>query len=328
MELTITTYGSYLHVKDGCFEVKTDVNKAQFSPKKISSIHIATSAALSTDAIKLALDNNIDIVFLDDFEGAYARVWFPKIGSTVKIRRRQLEISDKKEGFELSKEWMLTKVDNQVSFLKELGYKRPAKEQYFKDSLDYILGIRKSIANLLFGENIIPSIMGFEGIISKKYFEVLSAIMPKGFEFVGRSRQPALDKFNCMLNYGYGVLYSMVEKACIIAGLDPHIGFIHTDNYSKKSLVFDIVELFRIYADIPVTHLCTGKRINIDCFEKLDCGGVSLNKQGKKEFLVYFYNHLDEKIRHRNRQVTRKTAIQLECHHIAQRILNEKESTT
>ncbi|MGB3458597.1 MAG: CRISPR-associated endonuclease Cas1 [Halobacteriota archaeon] len=37
----------------------------------------------------------------------------------------------------------------------------------------------------------------------------------------------------------------MVEKACIIAGLDPYIGFLHTDNYNKKSRVFDVIVLFR-----------------------------------------------------------------------------------
>jgi hypothetical protein len=48
-----------------------------------------------------------------------------------------------------------------------------------------------------------------------------------------------------MLNYGYGVLYSLVEKACIYAGLDPFVGFLHTDNYVKKSLVFDLLEPYR-----------------------------------------------------------------------------------
>ncbi len=33
----------------------------------------------------------------------------------------------------------------------------------------------------------------------------------------------------------------MVEKACIIAGLDPYVGFIHTDHYNKLSLVFDFL---------------------------------------------------------------------------------------
>ena len=80
---------------------------------------------------------------------------------------------------------------------------------------------------------------------TKKYFEALSSILPEKYKFKSRSRNPAKDEFNAMLNYGYGVLYSMVEKACIIAGLDPYIGFLHTDNYNKKSLVFDVIELFR-----------------------------------------------------------------------------------
>lgn len=302
--------------------MKIDGQKSLFSPKKISSIHIATSAALSTDAIKLALDNNIDIVFLDDFHGAYARVWFPRIGSTVKIRRKQLEISETQRGFCLAKEWMLKKVDNQLDVLRELGYKRPAQSELFKSALEFIADTREKILKLEFSESAVPTIMGLEGNISRKYFEVLSIIMPKGYEFNGRSRQPAVDRFNCLLNYGYGVLYSIVDKACIIAGLDPHIGFMHTDNYNKKSLVFDIIEIFRVYADLPVVHLCTGKRFSAECFDNIE-NGITLNKAGKKEFLTHYYKHLDEKIRHRNRQVSRKTAIQLECHHIAQQLLKE-----
>ncbi len=57
------------------------------------------------------------------------------------------------------------------------------------------------------------------------------------------------DPFNACLNYCYGILYSLVEKACILSGLDPYVGFLHTDNYNKKSLVFDLIELFRIYGE-------------------------------------------------------------------------------
>ena len=46
--------------------------------------------------------------------------------------------------------------------------------------------------------------------------------------------------------YAYGVLYGLVEKACIVAGLDPFVGFLHTDNYNKTSLVFHLIEPFRI----------------------------------------------------------------------------------
>ncbi len=52
-----------------------------------------------------------------------------------------------------------------------------------------------------------------------------------------------------------------VEKSCILAGLDPYVGFLHTDNYNKKSMVFDLIEPFRFLADQTVTHLFTGRKI-------------------------------------------------------------------
>jgi len=36
---------------------------------------------------------------------------------------------------------------------------------------------------------------------------------------------PAKDEFNAMLNYGYGMLYGMIERSVVVAGLDPYIGF-------------------------------------------------------------------------------------------------------
>ena len=88
MQLFLNTYGTYLQKKDGMFQVKIDEVKRVISPKKISSIVISNSATVSTDAIQLALDNNIDIVFLDNFGNPLGRVWFPRLGSTTFIRRR------------------------------------------------------------------------------------------------------------------------------------------------------------------------------------------------------------------------------------------------
>jgi len=74
MQLVINTYGSYLRKKENCFFIKKDDRAFEISAKKIDSIMITTSAFLSTDAIKFALDNNIDIIFLDKFGNPYGRV--------------------------------------------------------------------------------------------------------------------------------------------------------------------------------------------------------------------------------------------------------------
>ncbi|MGH2523771.1 MAG: CRISPR-associated endonuclease Cas1, partial [Anaerolineales bacterium] len=49
----------------------------------------------------------------------------------------------------------------------------------------------------------------------------------------------------CALNYGYGVLYGQVERALVLAGLDPYAGFIHVDRPGKPSLTLDFIEEFR-----------------------------------------------------------------------------------
>jgi CRISPR-associated protein Cas1 len=65
MQLVINTYGSYLRKNGNCFLVKKEDKSFEVAVNKVNSILITTAASITTDAIKLAIDNNIDIVFLD-----------------------------------------------------------------------------------------------------------------------------------------------------------------------------------------------------------------------------------------------------------------------
>ncbi len=51
-----------------------------------------------------------------------------------------------------------------------------------------------------------------------------------------------------------------VERACILAGLDPYIGIMHVDNYNRQAFVFDLIEMYRIYIDRIVFKLFSTKR--------------------------------------------------------------------
>ena len=136
MQLVINTRGSYLRKKNDCFLVKREEDGEdkvfEVSANKVDNILITTSAYISTDAIKFAVDNNIDIVFLDFYGNPYGRVWHSKLGSTTLIRRRQLELYESEKGLDLAKEWLIKKLSNQISFLKDLKKTRPER----KDELD------------------------------------------------------------------------------------------------------------------------------------------------------------------------------------------------
>lgn len=324
MQLVINTYGSYLRKNGDCFLVKNEDKVFEISVKKVDSIMITTSAYLSTDALKLAIENNIDVIFLDEFGDPYGRVWHSKLGSTVLIRRKQLEISAANEGLELAKTWIIRKVENQTDFLEKLKRPREDKAEKLEDSINRLKEVRQKIASLTGTiDERRGTVMALEGAAGRAYFDALSYIMPDRFKFEGRSRNPAKDEFNALLNYGYGVLYSLVEKACIIAGLDPFIGFLHTDNYNKKSLVFDLIEMFRIFAEEPVVYLFSGRKVKVEHFDEIK-GGFTLNKEGKALLIEAINNTLDETMRYNGRNIQKKNIIQFECHAIANRLIEDR----
>jgi CRISPR-associated protein Cas1 len=321
MQLVINTYGSYLQKNGDCFKVKTDEKVFEISCKKVSSILISTAAYITTDAIKMAMENNIDVVFIDDFGDPYGRVWHPKLGSTTLIRRKQLEIAEMDEGFRLALEWVRTKFNNQIDLLQRLRKTRPHKSAEITSCIEKLQNVMKGL-DFLSGtiDDCRTTIMGLEGSGGRIYFEALSSLLPDRFKFEGRSRNPAKDEFNTLLNYTYGVLYSLVEKACIIAGLDPYVGFIHTDHYNKKSLVFDLIENYRIWADETVVNLFASRKIKVEHFDKIP-NGFTLNKEGKAVLLTDFNAFMDESIRYRGRNIKRNNIIQFDCHRIANKLI-------
>lgn len=321
MQLVINTYGAYLRKKNDCFVVLIDDKEQEVPMKKVDSILITTSAYVSTDAIKFAVDNNIDIVFLDHFGDPYGRVWHSKLGSTTRIRRKQLEIYNTEEGLNLAKEWIDRKLANQSGLLKKLKQTRPEKEETLAGAMEKIETQRASLKGLKgMIEDVRQQILGIEGMSSKNYFEALSGIMPEKYRFEGRSRDPAKDEFNCLLNYGYGVLYSKVEKACIIAGLDPYIGFMHVDNYNKKTLVFDLIEMYRTLVDETVVYLFSRRMIKDEFFDQVQ-GGLTLNKEGKKALIEALNETFEKTTDFQGRETKNDNIMQLECHRIANKLI-------
>ena len=330
MQLYIDSYGSFLHVKDKMFEVKIksgdEFKKSLISPLKISSILLSKGTTVSTEAIKLALIHNIDIIFLESDGTPLGRVWHSKLGSTTKIRKCQLVASMNSTGVTFVKEWICNKISNQAEFLADLKKNRPGQANMLAERIESLRNNQKSIEELDAGtiSEISDKIRGYEGTASRMYFTALGEIIPKEFYFEKRSRRPAQDYFNAFLNYAYGILYSKVEKALIIAGIDPYLGFMHRDDYNQLSMVFDFIEPFRGFADKTIFTLFSRKKVNKSTIDEIP-GGYTLNKEGKM-LLVEAYNKFmdEEPVKYKGRNQTRNNIIQFEAHIFANNLLAKK----
>jgi CRISPR-associated protein Cas1 len=88
-------------------------------------------------------------------------------------------------------------------------------------------------------------LMSLEARGAKHYWEAARALVRPDVEWPRRDTRGATDLVNQLLNYGYGILYTQVERAVLLAGLDPYAGFLHEDRPGKPSLVLDLIEEFR-----------------------------------------------------------------------------------
>ncbi|MBC7571626.1 MAG: CRISPR-associated endonuclease Cas1 [Spirosoma sp.] len=344
MQLHITTYGTYLHVKDAMFDIKRRGEDgkvgsvATYSAEKVTHILLATGTSLSVDAVKLAMRHNVDIVFLERDGDPVGRVWHAKLGSTTKIRKRQLETSLGPDGLRWVRAWLLAKLDRQTELIRGLKKHRPQHANYLDDKLTRLEALAVSISTLAAASaqttrvaDVADTLRGLEGTAGRLYFETLSYVLPKDYQFSGRSSRPAQDAFNAFLNYAYGILYGRVEKTLMLAGLDPYVGFLHRDDYNQLSMVYDFIEPYRGWADEVVFRLFSGKKVNIRDPDRAHISAVSGSKNGYslnalgKPLLVETFNEFfdNDPIRYRGRNLVRSHCIQLDAHAFANELIGK-----
>jgi CRISPR-associated protein Cas1 len=314
------------------FEIKVPVKdsepiKQHIAVHKVSSIILSTSAALSTDAVRLALTNNVDIIFTHSDGHPMGRIWHSKLGSTTKIRKRQLEASLGREAVTFTISWISEKINNQLDFIRDLKKHRPQLAEYLTDKISRFESLLVSVKELTADkiEEIADTVRGLEGTAGRLYFETINHVLPDQYKFSGRSMRPAKDVFNAFLNYGFGVLYSRVEKSLIIAGLDPYVGFLHRDDYNQKSMVFDFIEPYRIFVETTIFRLFSAKKVNKAHTDDIT-NGVTLNKDGKELLITALNSYMEsETIRYKGRNQTRANAMQQDAHTFANKLLGNKD---
>jgi CRISPR-associated protein Cas1 len=323
MQLLVNTFGASLRKKDNMFLLRAGERQALISPRKVQTIWLATGVHLSTDAIRLALEHHVDIALLDKHGEPYGRFWHTRLGSTNRLRRRLLEVAESEEGVILAGEWVQAKIGQQAGLLRELARTRPDRTA----DLEAVAGRLDKMADIVAGlkgtaiDELRGSLMGLEGVAGREYFAALSLALPERFRFQGRSRSPAKDEFNGLLNYAYGVLYSLVERACLLTGLDPCIGLMHTDNYNKPSLVYDLIELHRVHAERVVINLFAARKVKPDLFDQVE-GGFRLNAEGRGLLVNALNDYLERMKHHGRRRLKIRDTIVYECQRLAGRLLH------
>ncbi|MGC8866163.1 MAG: CRISPR-associated endonuclease Cas1 [Bacteroidales bacterium] len=325
MDLVLNSYGTTLLRENEQFAISTVDGKQLINPADVKTISISKGARISSDAVLLAIEHEIDILFIDGRGQPKGRVWSVKYGSISTIRRKQLDFTLSSQAVGWITGIMAQKIENQVALIWSVCPQEYLTAPWVEHNIQKLNDYKTKITQLK-GEtvsDIAPSLRGWEGASSKIYFETLSNFLPEEYRFTGRSH-PAVDVFNALLNYAYGILYGKIEGALIKAGVDPYIGVFHREDYNRPVLAFDVIELFRVWADFVVVRLCQQKAIIPECYTVQPNGTYWLEALGRRIVIQAMNDYLEDLITWKGQSRSRNTHLQLYAHNLAQMFLRSK----
>ena len=125
-------------------------------------------------------------------------------------------------------------------------------------------------------------LLGIEGFHTERYFRQIFQLLPKAIMVQKRRTFKAYDGINNTFNLAYTVLKWKVLRAIIKAKLEPYLGFLHSEQFGKPSLVCDLMEMYRYLIDDFLIQYSKSLKKKDFSMKKED---FSPKRKGQREYL-------------------------------------------
>ncbi len=324
-DLVVSEYGSFIGLRGKRLRVTVkDAQTVEAPLLHLRSVQVHTrSASLSAAALAACCEAGIPIHFIDGFEGNYATLLSPNLTTVVTTRRRQIDAINNEIGVAAALQIGIGKIRSQAANLRYLARRQPddVAHELKMQSAD-LLAYTERLETIQ-AESIIDvraEIMGIEGHCARLYWGALGALMPEYYEWPGRTGRHAKDPVNCLLNYGYGILYGEVQNALVIAGLEPYIGLLHTDRPGKPSMTLDLIEEFRA----PIVDRTVIGLLNRYYEVQLDEKG-RMEREMRKNYAEHILSRLNAQGTYKGKRYTLRSIIQMQARALAAALRGEAD---
>ena len=215
----------------------------------------------------------------------------------VKTRIKQYEAYKNSNGSIIAEAILKARINSQIILLEKYGL----PTQKLIENLNKVETNNRPI------EEIRTRLLVLEGNCSKHFFKQYFLLFPKCLKPKKREKYKAQSPLNNLLNLGYEILKGEVYKAILNAHLDPYLGYLHSMQFSKPSLVCDIQEIFRtVIEDFLVKH---HQNIEPESFE-LKGKRVFLKEKEKLKLILEVSNLLKKRIPYQRRNYSKTVKIQ------------------
>ncbi len=255
---------------------------------------------LTHGAMQLAIEHSLPINYLNEHGRLHARVTGVP-DTSVTLRRAQFRAADHRAlSLRIARCMIAGKLHNARNSLLR-GARETASPETARDLSSACDALARLIP-LLAEATDVDAVRGIEGAGAQIYFEVFGLLIKQqqsDFFFRLRSRQPPLDRVNCMLSFLYALLRHDCISALTVAGLDPFVGFLHAERANRPSLALDLMEEFRPWlADRLALTLINRQQVKPSDFMLREGGAVELTPDGRKALVKAYQERKRESLQH------------------------------
>lgn len=299
--LYLLTPGSYVNRDHLTLRIEVEkVLKLSVPIHHLESVCIFGPSSMSAPALGLCWEHGVAVNFLSEHGRFQARL-SGVADTSVTLRRTQFRVADDRaKSVALARQMVAGKIQNSRNSL--LRAARENRDTQESERLAFTIdALGRSLFELASAQEP-ETVRGSEGISAQIYFAVLALTLKKQrdeFAFTIRTRRPPLDRINCLLSF----VYALVRHDCVAAltsvGLDPFVGFLHTDRPNRPSLALDLMEEFRPWlADRLAITLINRQQIAPEHFTLREGGAVEFTETGRKLVIKAYQERKQETIVH------------------------------
>lgn len=299
--LYVTSNDAYLSLKnDNVVVQQGDITLGKIPLRSLESIMSFSYKGASPALMGKCAEFGVGLSFFSPYGRYYCSILGEK-NRNVLLRREQFRFTDDEDAaLPFAQSFIVGKIYN-CRWVLERTKRDHALRVNSERIAEQSEKLRQALLNARDCRSI-DELRGIEGLAAKDYFFTFDDLILRNkddFFFQQRSRRPPLDRVNALMSFVYSILTSDCIAALQGVGLDPYVGFMHTDRPGRASLALDLVEEFRpTIADRFVLTLINTGTIKPSQFEIRENSGVFLSEDGRKTVLAAWQKRKQETLTH------------------------------
>lgn len=298
--LYIQTQGTYLHLDTDNIRVEVEREKKAMLPlHHIQNVVVFGNVLLSPFLIHRLAREHKSVTWLSEHGRFMARTETPVSGNVLLRVAQHAHACDEAKTLDIARFFAAGKLQNQKGALL-----RSAREALNDDPAllrQAAKDINGQIACLPLARTV-DEIRGIEGTAARTYWEVFPLMLRQNRDFFWlkeRTRRPARDPINSLLNFVYTVLANDCASACQSVGLDPQVGFLHALRPGRSSLALDLMEELRpVVADRAILTLINRQQLTPRDFTLHEGQTVTIRDEARQVILKHLTERKKEEVFH------------------------------